>query len=124
MMCFVFFFLQAEDGIRDLVRSRGLGDVYKRQAWEGARRMKQAEEGLARLRDKVDTLIAIPNSRLIEICPPDATIEMAFETADDVLRQALVVSEDAELFKESASAAPQPVIFPAGDAAPDEISRH
>ena len=27
----VFFFLQAEDGIRDLVRSRGLGDVYKRQ---------------------------------------------------------------------------------------------
>ena len=28
-----FFFFQAEDGIRDLVRSRGLGDVYKRQAW-------------------------------------------------------------------------------------------
>ena len=31
MLCVVFFF-QAEDGIRDLVRSRGLGDVYKRQA--------------------------------------------------------------------------------------------
>ena len=34
-MCFcvvLFFFFQAEDGIRDLVRSRGLGDVYKRQA--------------------------------------------------------------------------------------------
>ena len=30
MICF-FFFFQAEDGIRDLVRSRGLGDVYKRQ---------------------------------------------------------------------------------------------
>ena len=30
--CNVFFFFQAEDGIRDLVRSRGLGDVYKRQA--------------------------------------------------------------------------------------------
>ena len=29
---FVFFFFQAEDGIRDLVRSRGLGDVYKRQS--------------------------------------------------------------------------------------------
>ena len=29
------FFFQAEDGIRDLVRSRGLGDVYKRQAWGG-----------------------------------------------------------------------------------------
>ena len=31
-MFWVFFFFQAEDGIRDLVRSRGLGDVYKRQA--------------------------------------------------------------------------------------------
>ena len=31
----VFFFFQAEDGIRDLVRSRGLGDVYKRQAYSG-----------------------------------------------------------------------------------------
>ena len=31
----VFFFFQAEDGIRDLVRSRGLGDVYKRQALAG-----------------------------------------------------------------------------------------
>ena len=32
LLCFCFFFFQAEDGIRDLVRSRGLGDVYKRQA--------------------------------------------------------------------------------------------
>ena len=32
----VFFFFQAEDGIRDLVRSRGLGDVYKRQRWNTA----------------------------------------------------------------------------------------
>ena len=31
MICCFFFFFQAEDGIRDLVRSRGLGDVYKRQ---------------------------------------------------------------------------------------------
>ena len=30
-LCFLWFFFQAEDGIRDLVRSRGLGDVYKRQ---------------------------------------------------------------------------------------------
>ena len=33
-LVFFFFFFQAEDGIRDLVRSRGLGDVYKRQAQE------------------------------------------------------------------------------------------
>ena len=32
MWCGLFFFFQAEDGIRDLVRSRGLGDVYKRQS--------------------------------------------------------------------------------------------
>ena len=32
--CTLVFFFQAEDGIRDLVRSRGLGDVYKRQVWE------------------------------------------------------------------------------------------
>ena len=32
---FIFFFFQAEDGIRDLVRSRGLGDVYKRQTQSG-----------------------------------------------------------------------------------------
>ena len=31
LLMFIFFFFQAEDGIRDLVRSRGLGDVYKRQ---------------------------------------------------------------------------------------------
>ena len=31
ILCVIIFFFQAEDGIRDLVRSRGLGDVYKRQ---------------------------------------------------------------------------------------------
>ena len=36
LLWFCFFFFQAEDGIRDLVRSRGLGDVYKRQALEMA----------------------------------------------------------------------------------------
>ena len=66
-----------------------IGVVTKPFTWEGARRMKQAEDGLARLRDKVDTLIAIPNARLMEICPADATVEVAFETADDVLRQAI-----------------------------------
>jgi cell division protein FtsZ len=66
-----------------------IGVVTKPFAWEGARRMKQAEEGLARMRDKVDTLIAIPNSRLTEICAPDCTVDQAFDAADDVLRQAI-----------------------------------
>jgi len=66
-----------------------IGVVTKPFAWEGSRRMRQAEEGIERLRDKVDTLIVIPNSRLIEICPPTSTVEEAFEMADDVLRQAI-----------------------------------
>ncbi len=66
-----------------------IGVVTKPFAWEGARRQRQAEDGIARLKEKVDTLIVIPNSRLVEICPPDATVEQAFETADDVLRQAI-----------------------------------
>ncbi|MBE7518056.1 MAG: cell division protein FtsZ [Thermoflexaceae bacterium] len=66
-----------------------IGVVTRPFAWEGARRRRQAEEGVARLKDKVDTLIAIPNERLVEICPPDATVDQAFETADDVLRQAI-----------------------------------
>ena len=41
----VFFFFQAEDGIRDLVRSRGLGDVYKRQHVLSAVRIAAVQEG-------------------------------------------------------------------------------
>ena len=41
--CFLFFFLQAEDGIRVLVRSRGLGDVYKRQSSRSCRSWSQSE---------------------------------------------------------------------------------
>lgn len=66
-----------------------IGVVTKPFAWEGMQRQRQAEEGVNRLKDKVDTLIVIPNARLMEICPPDASVEQAFETADDVLRQAI-----------------------------------
>ena len=41
---FLLFFFQAEDGIRDLVRSRGLGDVYKRQGCDRARRVRQGTD--------------------------------------------------------------------------------
>ena len=40
-ICLTLFFFQAEDGIRDLVRSRGLGDVYKRQRYDRARDFEQ-----------------------------------------------------------------------------------
>ena len=66
-----------------------IGTVTTPFAWEGSNRSRTAAAGLERLREKVDTLIAIPNSRLIEICPADSTMDQAFETADDVLRQAI-----------------------------------
>lgn len=66
-----------------------IGVVTKPFLWEGTRRARAAEEGLARLAESVDTLIVIPNARLMEICPPEATVEDAFETADDVLRQSI-----------------------------------
>ena len=53
-MCVCLFFFQAEDGIRDLVRSRGLGDVYKRQVYHGRPRFVHAGvEATAATRDVV-----------------------------------------------------------------------
>jgi cell division protein FtsZ len=66
-----------------------IGVVTKPFGWEGSVRRRQAEEGIAELREKVDTLICVPNDRLLEICAPDATIEAAFNKADDVLRQGI-----------------------------------
>ena len=63
--------------------------VTKPFSFEGTKRREQAEEGIAELRERVDTLIIIPNDRLLEICSPDVTVEEAFSTADDVLRQGI-----------------------------------
>ena len=65
-----------------------IGVVTKPFSFEGSKRRRQAEEGIARLRDKVDTLIVIPNDRLISLYQ-QATIEEAFRAADDVLRQGI-----------------------------------
>ncbi len=56
--------------------------------FEGAQRTKRADQGLVELRDKVDTLITIPNERLLEIVDKKTTLNAAFATADDVLHQA------------------------------------
>ncbi len=61
--------------------------VTKPFGFEGRRRAKNAEDGLARLREHVDTLIVIPNDRLTSICDDTITAESAFKIADDVLRQ-------------------------------------
>ena len=66
-----------------------IGVVTRPFSFEGTRRMLRAEEGIAELREKVDTLIVIPNDRLLAICDPKVSFEDALRTADDVLRQAI-----------------------------------
>jgi cell division protein FtsZ len=64
-----------------------VGVVTKPFTFEGSQRMRQAEEGIARLRDVVDTLIVIPNERLLSIVERRTSILDAFRAADDILRQ-------------------------------------
>jgi cell division protein FtsZ len=66
-----------------------IGVVTKPFMFEGAKRRKQAEEGIQRLREKVDTLIVIPNDRLLSMCDKRVTVQEAFKAADDVLRQGI-----------------------------------
>jgi cell division protein FtsZ len=66
-----------------------IGVVTKPFSFEGTKRRQVAEDGIAMLRDKVDTLIGIPNDRLLQIADKKTTIEQAFRLADDVLRQGI-----------------------------------
>ena len=63
--------------------------VTKPFAFEGARRVAQAEEGIAALGKEVDTMIVVPNERLLTILERRTSIVDAFRVADDVLRQAV-----------------------------------
>ena len=63
--------------------------VTKPFKFEGKKRLAQAERGLAALRECVDTIITIPNERLLTIVDRGTTLPEAFATADDVLRQAI-----------------------------------
>jgi cell division protein FtsZ len=64
-----------------------VGVVTRPFGFEGAQRERQAEEGVDRLREQVDTLIVIPNERLLAIVERRTSILDAFRKADDVLRQ-------------------------------------
>ena len=64
-----------------------VGIVTKPFAFEGNRRMKQAEQGIEALREHVDSLIVIPNERLKLVSQEKITLKNAFDIADDVLRQ-------------------------------------
>jgi cell division protein FtsZ len=58
-------------------------------SFEMGRRQKNANEGIKRLRPNADTVIAIPNDRLLYVAPRDLPLDTAFRLADDVLRQAV-----------------------------------
>src|SRR5205085_2321894 len=64
-----------------------VGVVTRPFDFEGAQRTRQAEEGIARLREVVDTLIVIPNEKLLAVVERRTTMLDAFREADNVLRQ-------------------------------------
>ncbi len=66
-----------------------IGVVTKPFTFEGSRRRTVAEDGLNRLKEQVDTLIIIPNDRLLEVTDKNVSLQSAFRTADDVLRQGI-----------------------------------
>lgn len=66
-----------------------IGVVTRPFTFEGARRIKSAEDGISELKEKADTLIVIPNDRLLQIVDKRASLQEAFSVADDVLRQGI-----------------------------------
>jgi cell division protein FtsZ len=75
--------------IADIARETGaltVGVVTRPFSFEGIRRSKQAQTGIDRLQENVDTLLVIPNERLSVISKEEITAENAFKMADDVLR--------------------------------------
>jgi len=76
--------------IADIARECGaltVGVVTRPFSFEGRKRQLQAEAGIAALKEKVDTLIVIPNDRLLEIVDKKTPMLEAFREADNVLRQ-------------------------------------
>lgn len=66
-----------------------IGVVTRPFTFEGARRIQAAESGMEKLKEQVDTLIVIPNDRLLQIVDKRSTLQQAFSVADDVLRQGI-----------------------------------
>ncbi len=90
----------AAPAIAEIAKNSGIltvGIVTKPFAFEGKRRMQQAEAGIAELAQHVDSLIIIPNERLKLVSDQKITLANAFDVADDVLRQG--VKSISELIK-------------------------
>lgn len=76
--------------IAEIAKEMGIltvGVVTKPFTFEGKRRMTHAERGIDELRKRVDTLVTIPNDRLLEVVDKRTSIVEAFKIADDVLKQ-------------------------------------
>lgn len=76
--------------ISGVAKSMGIltvGIVTTPFSFEGRRRAVQAQEGIAALRDNVDTLIVIPNDKLLTAVSQTTPVTEAFNLADDILRQ-------------------------------------
>ncbi len=66
-----------------------IGVVTRPFSFEGSKRFQSAEQGIARLKEHADTLIVIPNDRLLQMVDRRSTLQDSFKTADDVLRQGI-----------------------------------
>ena len=66
-----------------------IGVVTRPFNFEGAKRLKAAELGISNLKEQADTLIVIPNDRLLQIVDKRSSLQDAFKVADDVLRQGI-----------------------------------
>ena len=78
--------------IAEIAKGLGIltvGVVTKPFSFEGKPRMNNAMSGIARLQDQVDTMIVIPNDKLLQICDKRTTIPDALKKADEVLQQAV-----------------------------------
>ena len=78
--------------VAQIARAQGaltIGVVTRPFTFEGSRRAKSAESGLERLRESVDTLIVIPNDRLLELADKRLALSESFRLADDILRQGI-----------------------------------
>ncbi|MBR5560592.1 MAG: cell division protein FtsZ [Clostridia bacterium] len=78
--------------VAEIARDMGIltiAVVTKPFAFEGKTRMRKAETGIDELKQRVDTLVVIPNERLLQVCPKGTSFKGAFNFADDVLRQGI-----------------------------------
>lgn len=71
-----------------------VGVVTKPFTFEGSKRMKQAESGIQNLLEEVDTLVTVPNDKLLDIATKNTSVQDSFEMADEVLKQGITGISD------------------------------